>query len=167
MAIYLSIVQSSPTKELQKESLRQKELDRSGYVKIISRRTEHAARVKSLANDLLKKRFGSGGSSNRLFAYKTSISEYKRLASEQCNSARSLDTSHDVGGFYRHKSLEPPTGNAQSLNVNFDLENINSIQGQPSLSMKNRNFKMAERRQRPTSAVIPRGTDAYLESQQV
>ena len=136
-------------------------------MKIVCNRTEHAARVKSLANDLLKKRFGSGGSSNRLFAYKTSISEYKRLASEHCNSARSLDLSHDRGGFYRHKSLDSPAGNAHahSLNVNYDLDNINTIQGQPSLSMKNRNFKMAERRQRPTSAVIPRGTDAYLESQ--
>ena len=137
-------------------------------MKIISGRTEHAARVKSLANELLKKRFGSGGSSNRLFAYKTSISEYKRLASEQCHSARSLNVSQDAaGGYYRHKSLDPPAGNAHSLNVNFDLENINTIQGQPSLSLKNRNFKMAERRQRPTSAVVPRGTDAYLESQQV
>ena len=95
-------------------------------MKIISQRTEHAARVKSLANELLKKRFGSGGSSNRLFAYKTSISEYKRLASERCHSARSLDVSNDAGGFFRHKSLDSPD-NAHSLNVNFDLENINTI----------------------------------------
>ena len=78
--------------------------------------------------------------------YKTSISGYKGLSSEHCNSARSLDISHDAGGFYRHKSLDSPGGNTHSLNVNFDLENINTIQGQPSLSMKNRNFKMAVRR---------------------
>ena len=98
-------------------------------MKIVSGRIEHAAKVKSLANELLKKRFGSGGSSNRLFnMYKTSISGYKGLSSEHCHSTRSLDLSHDAGGFYRHKSLDsPPGGITHSLNVNFDLENINTI----------------------------------------
>ena len=123
-------------------------------MKIVSGRTEHAARVKSLANELLRKRFGSGGSSNRLFSiYKTTCSGCKS-SDQSPHSARSFDRSRvDVGcggsgGFYRHKSLETPCGGAatHSLNVNFDLENINTIQGQPSLSMKNRNFKMAERR---------------------
>ena len=117
-------------------------------MKIVSGRTEHAARVRSLANELLRKRFGSGGSSNRLFSiYKTTCSGCK--SSDQSHSARSFDRSRDVGGggFYRHKSLESPGCAAtHSLNVNFDLENNNTIQGQPSLTLKNRNFKMAERR---------------------
>ena len=66
MSLYLTIVHTQPS--LTKvEKLRRLEKNRSRLSGILSSRRTNADRVKSMANSLLKEKYGTTGSSNRLF----------------------------------------------------------------------------------------------------
>ena len=66
LSLYLTIVHTQPS--LTKvEKLRRLEKNRSRLSGILSSRRTNADRVKSMANSLLKEKYGTTGSSNRLF----------------------------------------------------------------------------------------------------
>ena len=65
LSLYLQILKSKPSVS-QVQTLRQKEVDRSHLVNLLSTRVQNAGRVKNIANSKLRKIYGKTGSSNRL-----------------------------------------------------------------------------------------------------
>ena len=66
LSLYLTIVHTQPSVS-KVEKLRQLEKNRSRLSGVLSTRRSNADRVKSMADSLLKEKYGTTGSSNRLF----------------------------------------------------------------------------------------------------
>lgn len=66
----MSIVHSKPTELTRVGKLRDQDVSHSRLVNLLSGRFTRAERVKAMADNMLKVKYGTSGSSNRLFKRK-------------------------------------------------------------------------------------------------
>ena len=133
---------------------------------MLSKQFSRGERNKQKANQMLREKYGTSGSSNRLFK---KSKEYKNTQSATRNSMKNnamiegWTSSFNDNDRYSHKATSyqsPQVFGRDSLNDNSSVQQQRLHSG--------RAFKMQNRRKRPGSAVVSLGPhSAYLESQNV
>jgi len=98
LGLYLNIVHTKPSVD-KVDNLRMGESKRSRMVGILSKRVANAGRVKSLADTLLRQRYGTTGSSNRLFKSCKECLDCKRETHTHCKMNATNDNKSHVMSF--------------------------------------------------------------------